>query len=144
MRWSDCADALAGLCLSCSQPPKTGLPADAHIYRYQFSHSFDPKSVSHAVTMGLVPSRPISLYFDYNLTWLQLTDPTQVCRIQLLTTNSQNQGHNFGSNLVRNCYTRNLIYWHNTQPPSPKFKVTTSSQMSVQRSCMLRVLSVSQ
>ena len=57
-----------------------------------------------------------------------ITDPTKVCRIQHLTTNSQSQGHNFGSNLVRN-----LIYWHSSQPPSPKFKVTTSTQMSVRR-----------
>ena len=65
------------------------------------------------------------------------TDPTKVCRIQHLTTNSQSQGHNFGSNLVRN-----LMYWHNSQPPSPKFKVTPSTQMSVHRSYVLRVLSV--
>ena len=63
----------------------------------------------------------------------------KVCRIQHLTTNSQSQGHSFGSNLVRN-----LMYWHNSQPPSPKFKVTTSTQMSVHRSHVLRVLSVSQ
>ena len=34
--------------------------------------------------------------------------------------------------------------WHNTQPPSPKFKVATSTRMSVHRSDMLRVLSVPQ
>ena len=127
---------LAGLCLSCLQPPKTGLLAEAHMYRYQFSHSFDPKSVSHAsaVTMGF-PDRPISLYFDYNFTWLY----TKVCRIQHLTTNSQSQGQNFGSNLARSCYTRNLLYWHNNHPPSPKFKATSSTQMSVHASSPLYI-----
>ena len=34
---------------------KDRLLAEVHMYRYQFSHSFDSKSVSHAVTMGFVP-----------------------------------------------------------------------------------------
>ena len=99
------------------------------MYRYQFSHSFDPKShCNYEFCARIGQSHYILIITSH--AWLH----TKVCRIQHLTTNSQSQDHKFGSNLVRSCYTRNLMYWHNNHPPSPKFKVTSSTQMSVHRS----------